>query len=374
VKIGVRYVGPALDVSGYASACRNYIDALIDSGEVDLTVKPVSFEQQKTTHGKLAQKIEPFINRSLKYKIQIIHLTPENYPIHVKPNCYNIGYTVWETEQLPNQWATLCNKMDEIWVPSQWNVKVFKESGVTVPVYKVPHVISIPDMSDMKPITIGADRDTYVFYSILQWIERKGATSLLKAYLTEFNSDENVCLALKAYRLNTSGKEQEIIKQDIGRIKKALNLKEFPPIFFFGNLLPAEYMKGFHSRGDCFVSAHRAEGWGICPAEAMSLGKPVIATGYSGNLEFMNEENSFLVRCQRTPVFNMLFPAYHGRMTWGDPDIMHLRKLMRYCYENQKEAKAKGVIAKKFIEENLNKKRIGSLITNRLKEIVATRR
>jgi len=368
-KIPCRWVGAVFDTSGYASATRSYIGALIDSGEVDLTVSAVSFEDHKTTHGALHNRIEPLMNRQVPHKIQITHLTPENYPAARTQGLYNIGYTSWETDRLPDGWTNLYNMMEEIWVPSQWNKEVFLNCGVNKPIYVIPHGIAIPDLEDMRAVTVGIDDDVFVFYSIFQWIERKNPLGLLRAYLTEFSIKEKVCLAIKSYRLNTSGEEQNIIKQDISNVKHGLNLTQYPALRFFGTLLSAEHMKGFHDRGDCFVLPHRGEGFGLPHAEAMAWGKPVIATNYSGNLEFMNDSNSYLIDAQEAPVHDMIFPNYHGHMTWGDPSIMHLRKLMRQVFENRAIAKAKGRKAKAYIKKHLSWKRIGDLMINRLRAI-----
>lgn len=362
-----------MDSSGYAAAARQYVLALHNSNEVNLTLGVTSFENQKTTHGKEFATIQSLVSKpGVDYKINIVHLTPENYPTKREPGKYNIGYTTWEADLLPGKWTDLCNLMDEIWVPSTWNVEVFKRSGVTKPIHVVPHVVPIPDMSDAHHLTMAPDNETFVFYSIFQWIERKNPVALLKAYLTEFSPSEKVVLAIKSYRVNTSSMEQEVIKSDIKQIKKMLNLPQYPPIMFFGDLFPAEHIKGFHQRGDCFVLAHHGEGFGIPHAEAMALGKPVIATGYSGNTEFMNKENSFLIDYQISPVSGMIFPNYHGHMNWADPSVGHLKQLMRYVFQHRNEAKKVGEVAHKYIQDNLNEKVIGQIMINRLKEIQAT--
>lgn len=368
-RIPVRYVSALMDHSGYGSAARSYIGALLESDKLDLTLTAVTFEQQKTHHGQIEDQLRPLINKKIDYKINIIHLTPENYPSHIQAGKYNIAYTTWETDKLPDNWIALCNLMDEIWVPSDWNIEVFKNSGVNKRIFKIPHGIALPNLTNIKNIPIEEDPSVFIFYSIFQWIERKNPVALLKAYLTEFSPEEKVCLAIKSYRLDTSGKEQEAIKEDILRVKKAINLPVYPPILFYGNLLSDDYLKGFHMRGDCFVLPHRAEGFGIPHAEAMSFGKPVISTRYGGNLEFMNKNNSYLIDYQMTPVSGMLFGNYHGHMVWADPDIMHLRKLMRYVYENQEEAKKLGMQARQDIEKYYNWQVISDLMIKRLREI-----
>lgn len=369
-KILLKWTAAFPDSSGYASAARGYVSALIDHPEVDLTISPVSFESQKTNHSSFNEKAEPYLNRRIDYKFNILHLTPENYHVFYEQSKYNIAYTVWETDRLPGDWIPILNRMNEIWVPSEWNVEVFKSSGVTKPIIAVPHVVEHANSWDtISPFELPCKEDAFVFYSIFQWIERKNPLCLLKAYLTEFDASENVCLALKTYRINTSLEEQNIIKNEIVTIKEKLKLSNYPPIYFLGQLFPDELIVKLHKRGDCFVLAHRGEGFSITHAEAMSFGKPCIGTNYSGNLQFMNSKNSYLIDYQSTPVYDMIFGKYHGKMNWADPDVSHLRKLMRSVFTYKEEAIQKGLIGQQTIKDTLNSKTISNLIVNRLKEI-----
>ena len=371
-KINLRWVGPFSDSSGYAVAARGYIEGLLTSEEIELTLSSPSFEIEKTTHGKMDDEISRLINRPLYYQIQIIHLTPENFPLYSNKDIYTIGLTTWETDRLPPQWVELCNSMNEIWVPSTWNKKVFLSSGVTCPITVIPHGVSLPDITNACYLNFEVGDSTYLFYSIFQWLERKAPQRLLLAYLSEFKPEEDVCLALKTYRLNTSSQEQAIIKQEISFLKESMRLKKYPALRFLGGLLSDEFMMGLHERGDCMVFPTRAEGFSLTAAAAMSHGNPVITTNYSGHLDFMNKTNSYLIDYQETPVCNMLFPLYTGDMIWAEPDVVHLRKLMRFCFENQEKAIKVGKRAQKDIAENLNWKKVTSMIVNRLKEIQLT--
>jgi len=364
----VRYVSSFLDRSGYAAAARDYILAIQETGYVDLTLKAVSFEQEKTSHGEFHSKVDGLINKSLDFRVQIVHLTPENFPMHRLSTVYNIGYTVWETDRLPRAWADFCNQMDEIWVPSQWNVEVFKKNGVKVPVHCVPHTFAENKfLNDVDPEPISMDK--FLFYSIFQWIERKAPSVLLKAYYSEFTRTDNVSLALKTYRLNTSDRERQFIREQIKNIKVSMNLSDYPPVILFGGTMTHEQIQALHKRGDCFVLPSRGEGFSLCHAEAMGYGKPTVCTNYGGILEFMNKDNSFLVDYQLTPCSGMLFSNYNATMTWADPDIMHLRRTMRWIYENQGEAKKVGLEGQKTILNDYSYKKIGKLIVDRLKDI-----
>lgn len=371
-KVACKWVGALNDTSGYASASRSYIGALVNSNAIDLTLQSVSFEKDYTNHGTIQKTIKLLENRQIPFSIQVVHLTPENYINTRMKGVYNIGYTAWETDRIPGEWVPLCNLMDEIWVPSTWNKTVFTNSGVNKPIYVIPHGIAIPNLEKTTSINIGVEDDTFVFYSIFQWLERKNPLALLKAYLTEFKTHEKVVLALKTYRLDTSLKEQEVIKNDIQNIKQSLRLSAYPSMRFFGGLLTSEQIRGLHMRGNCFVLPHRGEGFGIPHAEAMSYGKPVISTRYSGNLDFMNDENSYLIDAFQTPVYNMLFPHYNATMNWAEPSVLHLRQHMRYVFEHREEASMKGNIARQYIQDHLNWEVIAQIITKRLYDISKT--
>lgn len=367
--VACKWVGAIFDSSGYASASRGYINALLDTEQIDLSINALTFEQQRTTHHQFQNRVKQFIDRPIPHKIQISHLTPENYPTHKSKTAYNIAYTAWETSRLPDKWVPLINLMDEVWVPSKWNKEVFAQSGVKIPIVVIPHVIPIPDISNAKTPEISVSPDTYIFYSIFQWLERKNPVGLLKAYLTEFRPHEKVALAIKSYRIDSSAKEQQVIRDDISRLKKSLQLTEYPQVLFFGNLLPDEYMKGLHNRCNCFVLPHRGEGFGIPCAGAMSYGKPVIATGYSGVMEFMNKDNSFPISYMETPVNNMIFPNYTGHMNWAEPNLPEFKQCMRWCFEHQNEAKEIGNKGQAHIREHFNSKVIGDMMVQRLREI-----
>jgi glycosyltransferase involved in cell wall biosynthesis len=368
--IPVKYIGALFDNSGYAAASRGYIACLLETGQIDLTCEAVSFETQKTTHGVLGELVKPLLDKPLQHKIQIIHLTPDNFPRFVRPDKYNIGYCAWETSKLPDPWHDYCNMMNEIWVPSNYNIDVFRQSGVTKPIYKILHGIEKPNLTNIVPMEIG-NPDTFVFYSIFQWIERKNPICLLKAYLTEFTLGEDVNLVVKSYRLNTSPEEQGVIKSHVSAIKKALNLSSYPPITFYGGLFTSDQIQSLHMRGNCFVLPVRSEGFGITQAEAMMFSKPTISSNYGGALEFMNSKNSFLIKTYESPVYGMLFPNYNAHMNWGEPDVMDLRRLMRYVFDkkNKAEVQARAVQGQQDVERLLNWKKVGQDMLERLNTI-----
>src|SRR5205823_482995 len=120
----------------------------------------------------------------------------------------------------------------------------------------------------------------------------------------------------------------------------------------------------------CYMSLHRSEGFGLTPAEAMALGKPVIATRYGGTLDFMNDENSYLVDHTWTKVGRAAHP-YPADAIWAEPDLDHAARLMREVFHNQAEARHRGELARRHIREHHDPAVAGAIMRDRLQEIHA---
>lgn len=368
--MNVSYVAACLDSSGYAQAARNHIGALTHAG-VNVDVVPVSFEGYRSDLGKLGALVQSLVKRHAPGDIQILHLTPENYVRSVDPKKYNIGYSAWETDRLPEKWVPMINKLDEVWVPCEHNKKVYEDSGITKPIFVMPHPFDVQDQTEACSVdssVANVSEDDFVFYSVFQWLERKNPVDLLKAYLTEFTSKDKVALVLKTYIVNPNNPQEAAkIKTLIQEVKKKLYLKDYPKILLISSLLSRAQICSLHRDSDCYVSLHRCEGFGIPIAEAMIAGKPVIATKYGGPEDFA--ESQSLVPYTMTPVFGMPWPNYTGKMNWAQPDLLSARKQMRYLYENQEFAKEMGEHGKQEIQNKLSWEVQGKRMKDRLEEI-----
>jgi glycosyltransferase involved in cell wall biosynthesis len=353
--VKILYTGALFDSSGYAEASRNYINALIEQPNIELSIQSVSFETWKTNLESFNQKVQPYLNKDIGIPdVHIVHLTPENFPRFRRAGVKTIGITVWETDRLPHDWVTLCNVMDEIWVPCDWNVEVFRTSGVTVPVRKIPHCIDLAEFSNIQNEHSIADQinsNRFNFYSIFQWSSRKNPEGLLKAYLSEFDASDNVCLVLKTYYTNNSIQDRTLIVEAIKKAKNDLQLTNTPPVLLVHGGLSRDEILTIHNCCDCFVLPHRAEGWGVPHFEALAMGNPVIATGYGGNLEFMQLANSWLLSFFMTPVAGMGRPTYNGKMHWAEPSLDDLQRYMRQAYSDPALTKQKGAAGQVKVQE-----------------------
>lgn len=366
---GIKYIAPMFDNSGYSQAARGNILALHQKG-VSLTLSPISFEAARPDLGKDGKILKSLINKKIDYNIVIMHMTPEFYEKYKEPGKINIAYTIWETDKLHPKWPPYINdNVDKVLVGCEWNVGVFKNSGVTIPIGAVPHGINIDSFNDIKPFWVnGLAEDDFVFYDIIQFTERKHPLALVKAYWYAFqNPDEKVALVLKAYRNDYSDQEKEVIRGTIRRLKKVTPADNYPKILLISNMLSDEEILGLHKKGDCYVSLDRGEGFGLGPFTAGAVGNPIIVTGFGGVTEYAKPDNSYLINYVKTPVFGMPWsPWYRADQLWAEPDILDGANKMRYVYENREEAKKKGLRLKKYISENFTWEVIGDKI---IKEI-----
>lgn len=366
---GIKYTAPYRDNSGYAKAARGNIMALHKLG-VPLTLNPISFEQ---IHPELLSEeskiLESLVDKDIDYNINFIHTTPEFWAKHREDGVKNCAYTVWETDRLHYKWPAYINdNVDKVIVACEWNVDVFKNSGVTIPIGVVQHGINMDDFKGAKALPVnGVAEDTYMFYSIFQFVEKKCPLALIKAYWYAFQKDENVALVLKTYRGDYSEREKQAIRVTLQRLKAAMPMRKYPPIYLISDMLTEGEILGLHTRGDCYVSLDRFEGYGLSPFMAGANAKPIIVTGFGGSTEYAKEDNSYLNGYSLTPVFGMPYSPWHtGDQLWGSPDVYGAIKLMRHVYANQEEAKERGLKLKKYISENFTWEHIGKKLIKEL--------
>ena len=147
-------------------------------------------------------------------------------------------------------------------------------------------------------------------------------------------------------------------------------MPSFPKVVLIGDMISEDEMAGLHSRGDCYVSLDRGEGFGLSPFTAGAAGNPIIVTGFGGSTEYAKEDNSYLVDYMLTPVYGMPWsPWYDGTQLWAEPSVVDGANKMKYVYANREEARAKGLKLRDSINKNFSWEAIASRIINEIKEI-----
>lgn len=272
---------------------------------------------------------------------------------------YKIGYTMFEFTNIPNidkyDWKSACSVMDEIWVPSEYNVDTFKNNGIQN-VFSVAPGIDIKEFNPNVPPLIAKDGRVR-FLSVGEYTPRKGFDLLIPAYLAEFTNEDNVSLIIKAY--NGSKKvsdSKDIIKKDILKWRSESSNILHPHILFLGDIMSGEKLPSLYTSADAYVLLTRGEGFGLPMAEAMACGLPCVLPNNSAYMDFVKDSNGYLVDINGFEQYGGLHKASILYRDSESPiiDVMHARKILRRIYNNINEAKEKGKLARTTIENNYN--------------------
>ena len=300
------------------------------------------------------------------YRINLIHLNADQAWEFARkkgkdyfPGNYNIAYWAWELAAFPKQWVGSFQYFQEIWVPSTFTLDAVARVS-PVPVVRMPHSIRVPRRQHRAATNrFGLPRDKFMFlfvFDLRSFFERKNPLGLIRAFRKAFRRDDKAMLVLKCTNIDKHAKILRATAKDA-------DVRLIPSLFYRREL------DDLMSRADCYVSLHRAEGFGLTMAEAMSLGKPVIATAYSGNLDYMNPGNSFLVRYELTTIEEDHGPYQKGAV-WAEPDVEHAAELMRNIYEDRRLARAVGAQAQKDVTRYLSLRAVGAMMRERLLQVI----
>jgi glycosyltransferase involved in cell wall biosynthesis len=236
---------------------------------------------------------------------------------------HNIGYWPWELPDWPEEWRHLFALVDEIWVSSPYTFDAV--SAVSpVPVRLMPMAVTVDDVSVRSRQYFGLPEKACLFlfaFDLNSSAKRKNPEACISAFLSAFpkGSKENVGLVIKAHPPQGPNRAWSRLK--------ALQRND-PRIFIIEETLERSELLALYKVCDCFVSLHRAEGFGRSIAEAMLLGKPVIVTGFSGNLAFNDVNNALLVDYVLVDLDKNDYPFGAGQR-WAEPCILTAGHLMR---------------------------------------------
>lgn len=255
----------------------------------------------------------------------------------LRPGVRRIALWYWEMEEVPPEWAARLGWAHEVWAPTAFTAATFRKV-VKVPVRPVLPGLELPPFKPLPRSHFGLPDDRFLFlftFDMHSTVERKNPLGLIAAFRKAFARTEPVELVVKVSRGDGH-------PADLARLTAACEEAE---VRLIDAVLPRGELLALMACCDCYASLHRAEGLGLGMAEAMLLGKPVVGTGYSGNLDFMSDANSYLVHAGRVACGADAFP-YRAGFVWGDPDLDHAAVQLRRVYDHPAEARAKGERAK----------------------------
>jgi len=273
------------------------------------------------------------------------------------PGGYNIARTMLEVTRIPKCWVYKLNRMEEVWVPGPFNRQIFIDSGVNPgKIFIIPSPVELTPPGPVPPYPLNRP-GKFKFLAILNYRDRhrKGLDILLKAYTETFRPNDNVCLVLKT-------------KIDKEALYEEYKLPaDSPEIMVLDRVLSHEEMFGLYKAVDCYVLATRGEGIGRPFLDAMNMGVPIIATGWSGHAEFLNQENSFPLRYKLKKIeeqYFLKYPGFYGA-SWAEPDLHHLKSLLKQIFQFPAAAGNKVEQAYQDLKK-MSQKDIAGEISNRL--------
>ncbi len=274
-------------------------------------------------------------------------------------NHYNIGFWLWELEEFPDEWVDCIHLLDEIWTPAEFVSNSIRKK-TQKPVITIPYHVTAPvdEAYDRKYFKLPEEQFLYLMlFDSGSMIERKNPMAVIEAYKQAFEKDENVGLVIKMNGYN---------EDDVNRIHAML--EGYPNVHIITDSFNKVEVNSLIRSVDVVVSLHRAEGFGLVLAEAMLNETPCIATNWSANTEFMNEEVACMVDCEMVRIEKEIGPYIPGNY-WAEPNVKQAAQYMRKLYEEPSFYNDKKIKAKEFIEEKLNLQRISSIIEDRIKQI-----
>jgi len=323
--------------NGYGEHARSLVEALSSNGFEVIVIddNDVPIHLNNITLSKKSYK-----------DIPIIYNTFRHSQYKINPEQITIIRTMMETEMVNPNWINKFQDVNAVWVPSRFNFNSFMKSGLDKEKLFVINEPINSKKENNKKFKFQTKKN-FKFLSIFAALTcyRKGVDVLLNAYKDLFTNKDDVCLIIKT---DTTFKQ----------LLKICNItwdKSSPEVEVIHSYLEPDDLQSLFNSVHSFVLPSRGEGIGMPYLYAMQKALPVIATNWSGNTEFMNNKNSFLIdyKLKSVPfdLRKMVFPVYFGGKL-AEPDVDDLKKKMYYVFNDYKKAKIKGTNAKKDIIKN----------------------
>lgn len=326
---GVNLLGYIYAEMGLGQGCRCIAAALRESGLPFTIVNYAEGPSARMDDRTWSDFVGP-----ARYGVNLVQINADQIPrVRVRmgrdfwdKRC-QIAHFAWELPEFPSQWRAACNCFDEIWTPSRFCTDAIARQ-THVPVYTMPFCIH-PEISqprEREHFHLPENRFLYLtMFDVNSVMERKNPIGAIRAYCRAFP--------------DVTGRTGLVVKiNNFTRLQKTDNtlyelIRSRSDIFLLDEVLSRGDLNALIQTCDCFVSLHRSEGFGLVLAEAMYLGRPVVATNWSSNTDFMTAENSCPVNYRLVPL-ERDYAVYRRGQHWAAADESHCVSYMRRLYED----------------------------------------
>ena len=345
---------------GYGDAGSQYIAGLHALG-VPVTWTPTIAnsaevlgltKSRRDLHPSISEDLSALWRRPLDCSAILVNIPPASWNLHwrrTEPDLRPYTYITWEIERLPDDWLAALNPYERIFVPSTFNQRTLIAEGVTAAVDVVPHIArDVTPVFGGPPWGIVTD-DDFVFYTIGTWTTRKAMEETIRAYLDAFDGNDKVALIVKTDPVNeiachappkgqrgSAPSHVAMVWWTLARI--VAGYANPAKVHLVADRVSAREIDRLHTRGHCFVSLTRSEGWGLGPFDAALFGNPVVVTGWGGHLDYLTADYPLLVRHELEPMVKSAPDGNYKRVYdahWARADQRHASELMRLVFENR---------------------------------------
>ncbi len=332
---GVNLVGPFDTGSGLGEAARMLGRALEHAG-----IPFVAIPSADPRRGRTEANAWP-LSQVAPYDTNVLCLQPDRLAAFADAagrsffaNRTTVGLWFWESTVLSDEYLPLLRLLDRVWVLSE-HVRRVLASETSAPVQVIPIPLAGRSVEAVPREELGLPPDGFLFLSLFDLVsaQRKNPHGVIEAFSRAFSPESGAKLVLKTI----NGRERK--PQVLAELEEAAASRD--DIVVVDGYVSERRRDAMVAACDCFVSLHRAEGLGLPMLEAMCLGKPVIATGYSGNLEFMDDATSYLVPFRLVPVAAGEW-GHSAAAEWAEPSVEVAASLMRRVFAAPDEARAVG--------------------------------
>jgi glycosyltransferase involved in cell wall biosynthesis/SAM-dependent methyltransferase len=354
---GVNLVGYLNAELGVGEVARKLMSGL-DRAEIEYST--ITYDRTLSRQGHQIDERSP---QQAPFDMNVICVNADQLPIlreDVGPALfkqrYSVGVWFWEVSRFPSVFHNAFGLVDEVWAASSF-VRDALVAATSKPVHIVPLPLEMPGAEPIPRKQLGLpDRFMFLFsFDLLSIFERKNPLGIVDAFTRAFADGEGPILVLKCIN-------GEHGLESLERLRLAA--AERTDIYVLEEYLAPELKNALMAGCDCYVSLHRSEGFGLTMAEAMAYGKPVIATNYSGNVDFMHEGNSHLIPYKLVPIPKGCDP-YPAGTEWADPDIAAAAAAMRRVFDNQTAARELGERARDDILARFSVERTAAFLAER---------
>jgi len=302
------------------------------------------------------------------YPVNLFHINADQMPLACQclgarffRDRYNIGFWHWELPEFPDDWLPGFNVLQEVWVPSR-----FVQDAVTpkspVPVVRIPHAVAFTVPDGLRRADLGLADGKFLFltmYDMHSFQSRKNPQAAVEAFRRAFPDARDVGLVIKTMNTATYPDEWATLE---------FRLRAIPGVVIINRTFTRQEVYNLESLCDAFVSLHRSEGFGLGFAECMYLGKPVVGTNWSGNVDFMDETNSCPVKYTLIDLDRDYGPYKKGQH-WADADVDHAAWYLRKLVEDAEFRRRIAEAGRQTIRTRFSRRGVGELYRKRLKII-----